>query len=207
MGLYTTEQIELLASGKALLVRSWEFRFASQTMYVWNGNVDRKLHDENVFKGFRGQIIAPDFPFSGAAENETALFQIHGMPADIEALIWDEKNEVDGRYIIERFALFTAQLIETSQGTTYDALDIVGPSPLSQIYVMRGPQSDQEGATVESQPNFTINLMVESIFSTRSEAGFGRYTESDQKGRYPSDTDRMFNYVPILARGLPLQLV
>ncbi len=207
MGIYTTEQIELLASGKALLVRSWEFRFTSETMFVWNGNVDRKLHDSNVYKGFRGQIIAPEFPFSSKAENETALFQVYGIPAEIEEKIWNEKTEVNGRFIIERFALFTAQMIETSQGTVYDPLDIVGPSPLSQIYVMRGSQSDQEGATVDGQPNFTINLMVESIFSARSEAGFGRYTEADQKGRYPGETDKMFNYVPILARGLPLQLV
>ncbi|QFT31818.1 hypothetical protein FIV00_15100 [Labrenzia sp. THAF82] len=196
MGIYNEEQIAVLATQKARAARAWEVRFASETLYIWNGNVDRKLHDDNTYQGLRGQLTAPDFSFSGKAENETGLFQIRGLPGEIEEMIWDEKAEVFGRYIIEHFMLLTA-----------DDLTLVGPAVLSQIYVMRGVQSDQEGATAQGQPNYTLNLMVESLFSQRSEAGFGRYTQADQKGRYPSSNDKMFNYVPILARGKTIQLV
>lgn len=196
MGIYNSEQISLLASARARIARAWEIRSASETVYIWNGNVDRKLHDNNTYQGLRGQLTAPSFPFSNKAENDTGLFQINGLPGAIEEMIWDEKAEVIGRYIIERFMLLTAE-----------DLTLVGPAVLNQIYVMRGIQSVQEGATTTSQPSYTLNLMVESLFSQRSEAGFGRYTESDQKGRYPSDTDKMFNYVPILARGKTIQLV
>lgn len=196
MGIYNSEQIALLASRRARVARAWEIRFASETVYVWNGNVDRKLHDTVVYTGLRGQLTAPDFSFSGKGENDTGLFQIRGLPGAIEDMIWDEQAEVVGRYVIERSMLLTA-----------DDLTLVGPAVLSQIYVMRGVQSDEEGATIGGQPNFTLNLMVESLFSQRSEAGFGRYTQADQKGRYPATTDKMFNYVPILARGKTIQLV
>jgi hypothetical protein len=196
MGIYNSDQIALLAGTKARVARAWEIRFASETVYVWNGNVDRTLHDANVYLGMRGQLSAPNFAFSGKAENQTGLFQVRGLPGAIEEMIWDEKAEVVGRYIIERSMLLTAT-----------DLTLVGPATLSQIYVMRGVQSELVGASENGQPNFTLSLMVESLFSARSEAGFGRYTPADQKGRYPSTADDMFNYVPILARGKTIQLV
>ena len=207
MGIYNADQIALLATSKARVARCWEVRFASETVYIWNGNVDRRLHDDKVYQGMRGQLTGPDFPFSCKAENDTGMFQIRGLPGELEEMLWDEKAEVTNRYIIEHSMLMTAETYIDGNGNTYDPLTVVGPAVLSQIYVMRGIQSEETGTTMNGNPNFTLSLMVESLFSARSEAGFGRYTPADQLGRYPAETDEMFNYVPILARGKTIQLV
>jgi len=197
MGTYTEEQIALLQSaGGALKAMAWEFRFASETMYVWNGNVDRELIAGKTFIGFRGQLKRPEIPFSPKGEDQTGEFSVWGMPQDIQDMIWDVKNEVIGRYCIEYSMLMHPRTLE-----------IVGPVSVNNFYQMRGVSSEALGATIDgSAPGYTLSLLVQTVFGPRSEAAFGRYTEADQKARYPGVDDNLFKQVSALALGIPLQL-
>nr|WP_321482859.1 hypothetical protein [uncultured Cohaesibacter sp.] len=173
--------------------RAFELRFKTETVFVWNGLEDRKLHDENVYLGLRGAIKAPAIAFSGKAKNETGKFLIAGLPAEIEDLFWNEKEEVISRHLIERTVFLDEKL---------SFQDV----QLTQIYRMTGVQSRREGGSAGGQPSYTLSVMVETLFCNRSEAGFGRYTQADQAGRYPDSGDKMMNMVSNLARGIKFQL-
>jgi hypothetical protein len=197
MGIYTEDQLALLESaGGALAAKAWEFRFGSETMYAWNGNVNRDLMPGKTFLGFRGQLVAPQIPFSPKGADKTGEFAVHGMPASIKARIFDERNEVVGRYCIERKMLMHPRTME-----------IVGPLQVHNIFEMRGVSSEASGASIDgSGPGYKLSILVQTLMGARSEAAFGRYTEADQAARFPSTVDNMFNQVPALALGTPLQL-
>ncbi|MDX5595659.1 hypothetical protein [Pseudovibrio sp. SPO723] len=198
MGLFTSEQIKAISERGAKIARAWEFRFKSETVHVWNGNVNRRFGDEpQKWIGMRGHLQGPDFPFSATGENQSGFFRVHGLPEHIKHMMWDYQSEVYGRYVIE-YTLFL-------DGQT---LDLIGPKAVNQIYVMRRLRSARSGAGLSgSAPGYTLSIMVASLFEKRAEAAFGRYTEADQKGRYPGMDDRIFNYATVLARGTPIKLI
>ncbi|WP_057465668.1 hypothetical protein [Pseudovibrio sp. POLY-S9] len=198
MGLYSQEQIAVIRRNKARVARAWEFRFTSETVCIWNGNVDRRFADNpNKFVGMRGQLEAPSVPFSSKGENETAFFRVHGLPAFIKNLMWDAQAEVYGNYIVEYLMILDRQTMQ-----------LVGPMVLNQIYVMRRLRAARQGSTISgSSPSYSLSILVATVFEHRAEAAFGRYTEADQKGRHPDIGDKIFNYAPVIARGTPIKLV
>ncbi|KZK96342.1 hypothetical protein PsAD5_02529 [Pseudovibrio sp. Ad5] len=198
MGLYSQEQIAVIRRNKARVARAWEFRFTSETVCIWNGNVDRRFADNpNKFVGMRGQLEAPNVPFSSKGENGTAFFRVHGLPSYIKKMMWDAQAEVYGNYIIEYAMILDRQ-----------TLQLVGPMVLNQVYVMRRLRAARQGPTVGGgSPSYSLSILVATVFEHRAEAAYGRYTEADQKGRYPDLGDKIFNYAPVIARGTPIKLV
>ena len=176
---------------KKIYARAFEIQFASETVHVWTGNVNRTLYDSSVHIGLYGNMTVPSIPFSSNGDNDTATFEVSGLSADFEEMMWDEKNEVVGNKIIERAIFLNTDL------SFYDA-------KLAQVYLMQGVQSQRQPAD-DGQPQYTLSIMVETLFAGRSEAGFGRYTQSDQIGRGHTN-DRMMNMVPTLAQGIKFQL-
>ena len=208
MGLYSQQQIAAIKQNKARVARAWEFRFTSETVCIWNGNVDRRFGDNpNKFIGMRGQLEAPNVRFSSKGENETSFFVAHGLDARIKNMMWDAQAEAYGNHIIEYLMILDAHASDGDPAVD-KALQLVGPLVLSQIYIMRRLRAARQGPTIGGgAPSYSLSILVATVFEHRAEAAFGRYTEADQRGRHPELNDKMFSYAPVIARGTPIQLV
>lgn len=194
MTIYTEEQLAELAKHGAPTASLFEFQFASGTEYLWNGAIDRSFGDSPVYKGMRGFIQMPNVPQSRVGNNSQEVVTISGMPPSFANMLEDHQSEVDDRLMIQRRQILSGLTLEP-----------VGPARVCNIFVMRGTASTIDGGTVSgAAPNSTLGIKIETLFGSRSEAGFGRYTPEDQRGRFTNETDNMFNDVAQIAVGSPL---
>lgn len=191
---YTQEQLEALENHGAAVAALFEFQFTSETKYLWNGIIDRKFSDDNVYQGMFGRLSVPEIPQSRSGDNAQEVISVDGLPAEFVALIDDHLNEVDDNHLYQR-----QQILHP------DTMQPIGPARVKQLYIMRGPVSRLEGGKVTgAAPESTLGIKIETIFGSRAQAGFGRWTTQDQRGRYPDIEDNVFNDVPQIAIGQDL---
>lgn len=184
----------MLSEHGAAVATLFEFQFTSETVYLWNGVIDRPFLDDKMHRAMYGRLQIPDIPQSRAGDNAQEIISISGLPADLVRLIDDHLNEVDDNYLYQRQQILNP-----------DTLQPVGPARVKGLFIMRGPSSSLSGGGVNgSTPESTLGIKIETLFGSRSQAGFGRYTTQDQAGRYPAIEDNFLRDVPQIAIGQDL---
>ena len=201
MSVYTAAQVAAAMANNVTPARLWELRFASETVRIWNGNVDRVFGGYR-WQGMRGLVLAPMTPFPRDGKNQTVQFLLRGMPERIEDMMWDQEAEVHGRLLIDY-----QQLLAVRSTRDHRALEPIGPMIGTTIYTMRGLSSAEAGAGEGGEARqYDLSIMAELMTASRSEASFGRYSPADQKARYPEVEDNIFSDVPSVARGQTIKL-
>lgn len=180
---FTAEQIELLSASVVRCDFLFKFEFADAPIYAWNGNTDLESGG-NTYQALKGYARLDGLGLGGQGTvSESVTLGLSGLPLppDFLAQVLAETPQAVQRLLTISLQLFNADW------------QVVGsPIPLFWGFmqppeVTRTEMQGTEGA-VQS-----VSITAENIFFGRSMPPNGRFTDTDQRRRSP--TDKFFGFM------------
>lgn len=187
MAFFDPEQVAEFAKRQVRLDLLVEFRFASETMRVWNGNTELVTGGNNYLPMYGHGSIDGLGMASGTA-SESVSFQVSGLPSqalDFLGMALNSNEEVDQRIVVVSMQLFDEE---------WQPLGI--PAPIFWGF-MQPPRVSRTEMTGTDGATQSITLTAENAFFNRSRPAYGRYTDRDQQKRSPGD--KFFQFTGSLA--------
>lgn len=183
MSFFTTDEAEHLAATTARAAWLCRMEFKSATVFRWAGNTVLEAGSE-TWKPTFGQVAIDGMGWSGEPVSRQVTLSLSGVDDEILPLAIAETNEADQQPIYLYLQLFDA-----------DWQNVGGLIP-SAVGLMQPPRVDRTVATEDEGAVQSITLPFENLFYNRSRPANGRYTDTDQKRRFPDD--RMCDFVSSL---------
>lgn len=183
---FTPEQVAEFAKRQVRLDLLVEFRFASETMRVWNGNTVLETGG-NTYLPMYGYGSIEGLGMASGTASESVSFQMSGLPSqtlDFLAMALDSINEVDQRIVIVSLQLFDEE---------WQPLGVPAPIFWGFMQPPRISRTEMNGTEGAIQ---SISMTAENAFFNRSRPPHGRYTDRDQQAR--SNGDKFFQFTPSL---------
>jgi len=186
MAFFTPEQVAEFAKQQVRLDLLVEFRFASETMRVWNGNTALEVGG-NTYLPMYGYGSIDGLGMATGTASEAVTFSLSGLPSqalDFLAMALDANNEVDQRIVVISIQLFD------------DEWQPLGnPAPIWWGFMQPPRIARTEMAGTEGAIQ-SISMTAENAFFNRSRPAYGKYTDRDQQLRFPGD--KFFQFTPHL---------
>jgi len=186
MAFFTPEQVAEFAKRQVRLDLLVEFRFASETMRVWNGNTALEAGG-NTYLPMYGYGSIDGLGMTTGTASEAVTFNMSGLPSqalDFLAMALDANNEVDQRIVVISMQLFDEE---------WQTLGNPAPIWWGFMQPPRIARTEMGGAEGAIQ---SISMTAENAFFNRSRPAYGKYTDRDQQVRSPGD--RFFQFTPKL---------
>lgn len=183
MAFFSSQQMAEFAKRQVRLDLLVEFRFASETTRVWNGNTALETGGNRYepMYGF-GSVDGLGMSSTTAAQNVT--FQLSGLPdatLNFLAAALNANNEVDQRIVVVSIQLFDEE---------WQAIGNPAPIWWGFMQPPRITRTEMQGFEGGIQ---SISMTAENAFFNRSRPAYGRYTDRDQQAR--SNGDKFFQFV------------
>lgn len=151
-----------------------EFRFASGTMYVWNGSGSRTIAGRDyIGLGTIGGIEG--LAQTRAPTSEKVVAKLACLTPEVAALAASENAEVRGR-----LAFISLQLFTSGWGVVGTPIPLFWGT-MQRIQIVREPASEESGGSRIAE------LEIENCFAARSRPSNGLYTDAHQKAKHPGD--------------------
>lgn len=185
---FSPEQVAEFAKRQVRLDLLVEFRFASETMRVWNGNTALETGG-NTYLPMYGYGSIDGLGMASGTASEAVTFQMSGLPGqalDFLAMALDSNNEVDQRIVVVSLQLFDDE---------WQPLGV--PAPIFWGFMQPPRISRTEMGSTEGAIQ-SISMTAENAFFNRSRPAYGKYTDRDQQVRFPGD--RFFQFTPNLVQ-------
>lgn len=186
MAFFSPAQVAEFAKRQVRLDLLVEFRFASETMRVWNGNTEL-VTGGNTYLPMYGYGSIDGLGMASGTASESVSFQMSGLPSqtlDFLAMALDANNEVDQRIVVVALQLFDEEW-----------QPLGNPAPIFWGFMQppRVSRTEMNGAEGATQ---SITMTAENAFFNRSRPAHGRYTDRDQQQR--ANGDKFFQFAPKL---------
>lgn len=183
MSFFTSAQLTEFSKGEVRLDMLVEFRFASETMRVWNGNTALEAGG-NRYEPMYGYGSIDGIGMSSTTAAQSVSFQLSGLPdatLNFLAMALDAVDEV-----VQRIVVVSIQLFDT------EWQPLGNPAPIWWGFMdpPRISRSEMQGVDGAIQ---SISMTAENAFFNRSRPAYGRYTDRDQQAR--SNGDKFFQFV------------
>jgi hypothetical protein len=186
MAFFSPEQVAEFAKRQVRLDLLVEFRFASETMRVWNGNTALETGG-NTYLPMYGYGSIDGLGMGAGTASESITFQMSGLPSkalDFLGMALDASHEVDQRVVIVSLQLFDEE---------WQPLGVPAPIFWGFMQPPRISRTEMNGTEGAIQ---SITMTAENALFNRSRPAYGRYTDRDQQVR--SSGDRFFQFTPSL---------
>lgn len=173
-GLFTSEEVARLKAGTVRVATLVELNFASETMRLFAGAGTRD------FGGYEWRGLGNPVTIDGLAEQRgtsagEVTLTLSGVDPTVLPLVLSEPEEIEDRVIVVFWQFMDA-----------DEQPIASPVPIF-FGIMQIPSIDRTDATDDTGATCLVTLPCRGLFVGRSKPPRGRYTDRDQKARYPGD--------------------
>lgn len=186
MAFFTDAQLTTLSASTVRVAFLVEFQFASETVYVWNGNY-AITSGGKTWQPMKGSGQIDGISVGGNQTSDTVDFTLSGIPdGDINILSKALEETPD---VNQRTVLIYLQLFDDDWQPNGSPIGIWWGF-MQPPKVTRTPANGADGATQ------TVSITAENAFFNRSRPPYGRYTDRDQQKRSPGD--KFFQFTPSL---------
>lgn len=151
-----------------------EFRFASETISLWQGvgRLDATAFAGPVFQGIGALGRIASLELGAVAQTEQITFELSGLQPSLVGLVPDQASEVKYRVARLWFQFFDAEF------------NLIDARP-RRTYLMDRLIPDVNAAT--DPPTFKLTLTAEPRLATKNQARFSYLTDADQRARHSGD--------------------
>lgn len=182
MGFFTKAQAEALAKATVRCATLVDFAF-DKPVRVWNGMRELTAGGRQWSPLYGlGQIDG--VTAARSAESQEVVFTLSGVNSEIVSLVMGDADRVQGRIVTAAFQLFR------------DDWQTEGDPFVFWFGLCQSMRATRSEMGPESGAQRTVSITAENLFFNRSRPPAGRYTDRDQKKRFPGD--RILEFTPQL---------